>query len=169
MLEVQLGLQYTLSVESLLDRFDQSKQFRKKSKKKFWDIQLITPHLPSDILWRPHRGRPENVLGTFRINLPATSLNVRIGRLVEVISGRPQHVRSGRLRESQIRSVGNALGMLVANVFRTSWGPIVADWDVSLIQNASYPQSPEKTKNNGEDEKRDNINTWVSWGHSLML
>ena len=30
-------------------------------------------------------------------------------------------------------------------------------------------QSPEKTKNNGELEKRDNISTWVSWVHSLML
>ena len=30
---------------------------------------------------------------------------------------------------------------------------------VSLIQNESYQQSPEKTKNDGEYEKRDNINT----------
>ena len=30
---------------------------------------------------------------------------------------------------------------------------------VSLIQNESNQQSPEKTKNNGEYEKRDNINT----------
>ena len=30
---------------------------------------------------------------------------------------------------------------------------------VSFIQNESYPQSPEKTKNNGEHEKKDNINT----------
>ena len=30
---------------------------------------------------------------------------------------------------------------------------------VSLIQNESYQQSPEKTKNNGESEKRDNIKT----------
>ena len=33
---------------------------------------------------------------------------------------------------------------------------------VSLIQNEIYQQSPEKTKNNGEHEKRDNINTRVS-------
>ena len=29
---------------------------------------------------------------------------------------------------------------------------------VYFIQNESYPQSPEKTKNNGEHEKKDNIN-----------
>ena len=33
---------------------------------------------------------------------------------------------------------------------------------VSLIQNESYQQSLEKTKNNAEHEKRDNINTLVS-------
>ena len=39
----------------------------------------------------------------------------------------------------------------------------------SLIQNESYPQTPEKTKNNGKHEKRDHINICVSWVHSLML
>ena len=39
----------------------------------------------------------------------------------------------------------------------------------SLIQNESYPQTPEKTKNNGKHEKRYYINTFVSWVHSLML
>ena len=39
----------------------------------------------------------------------------------------------------------------------------------SLIQNESYPQNPEKTKNNGKLEKRDHINICVSWVHSLML
>ena len=29
----------------------------------------------------------------------------------------------------------------------------------SLMQNESYQQIPKKTKNNGEHEKRDNINT----------
>ena len=40
---------------------------------------------------------------------------------------------------------------------------------VSLIQSESYQESPEKMKNNGEHEKRDNINTWFSWVQSLML
>ena len=31
--------------------------------------------------------------------------------------------------------------------------------NTSLMQNESYRQSPEKTQNNGEREKRDNINT----------
>ena len=30
---------------------------------------------------------------------------------------------------------------------------------LSLIQNQSYRQNPEKTKNNGEHEKRDNISS----------
>ena len=33
---------------------------------------------------------------------------------------------------------------------------------MSLIQNESYQQSSEKTKNNGKHEKRDNINTRCS-------
>ena len=31
--------------------------------------------------------------------------------------------------------------------------------NTSLMQNQSYRQCPEKTKNNGEHEKRDSINT----------
>ena len=33
---------------------------------------------------------------------------------------------------------------------------------VSLIQNESYQQSPEKRKNNGVHENRDNIKTLIS-------
>ena len=39
----------------------------------------------------------------------------------------------------------------------------------SSYPNESYWQNHEKTKDNGEHEKRDNINTWVSCVHSLML
>ena len=51
----------------LLDRFGQSNKFWKKSYKKYWNIQVW-------VLWRSSKGRPENVLGTSRINLPRTSL-----------------------------------------------------------------------------------------------
>ena len=36
---------------------------------------------------------------------------------------------------------------------------LIAAAHVSLFQNESYQQNPEKTKNNGEPKKRDNINT----------
>ena len=38
---------------------------------------------------------------------------------------------------------------------------------VSLFQNESYRQNPEKTKNNGERKKRDNINTLSSFTNDL--
>ena len=46
MLEVQLGSKYTLSIEFILNRFGQSNKFQKKSKMKFWDIELVTLHRP---------------------------------------------------------------------------------------------------------------------------
>ena len=49
-LEVRLGSKYTMSIELLLDRFDQSNNFRKKSKKKFRDTQQLTPQHPKDVL-----------------------------------------------------------------------------------------------------------------------
>ena len=39
----------------------------------------------------------------------------------------------------------------------------------SLIQNGSYRQTLEKTKNDGKHKKRDHINNCVSLVHSLML
>ena len=38
-----MGSKYTQSTELLLERFGQSNKVRKKGKKKFWDIQLMTP------------------------------------------------------------------------------------------------------------------------------
>ena len=46
-------------------------------------------------------GHLGDVLGTFQINLPGTSL--------DAISGRPQDVRLGRPRDGQIESLGDVL------------------------------------------------------------
>ena len=48
-LEVWLGSEHTLSIELLLDRFGQSNKFQRKKKKKFRDIQQMTPHRPKDL------------------------------------------------------------------------------------------------------------------------
>ena len=67
-----------LSIESLLDRFGQSNNFRKWSTKKFRDIQQMTQQRPKNVFWRSSRGRPENVLGTSRISLAGTSPGYQI-------------------------------------------------------------------------------------------
>ena len=55
----------------LLDKFGQSNKFRKKSYKKFWDIQVW-------VFWGSSRGRPENVPGMSWINLEGTFLERQI-------------------------------------------------------------------------------------------
>ena len=47
-------------------------------------------------------------------------MSVRLARPLDVISGLPQ--------DGQIRSLGDALGMLEGDVLGTSWGPIFAGW-----------------------------------------
>ena len=88
------------------------------------------------VLSRSSRGRPENVLGTIRINLPGTSLERQIktspGRHFRTSSGRPRDVRSGRPRDGQIGSLGDVLWTLEGDVLGTSWGPIFAGW-VTLL------------------------------------
>ena len=89
-------------------RFGQSNKFWKKS----LDIQVW-------VLSRSSRGRPENVLGTSRINLPGTSLERQIktspgrhfrtspgrqigtspGRSNRIFRGRPGDVGGGRPRD----------------------------------------------------------------------
>ena len=64
----------------------------------------------------PSRGRPNNVLGTPRINLPGASperQNVRLERPLDVISRRP--------RDGQIGSLGGVQETLEGDVLRTSW------------------------------------------------
>ena len=69
----------------ILDRFGQSNNFWKESYKKYWNIQVW-------VLWRSSKGRPENVLGTSRINFPGTSLERQIrtlpGHYIRTSSGR---------------------------------------------------------------------------------
>ena len=77
-LEVPLGFKYTLSTELFLDRFGQSNKFRKKSKRKFKDIQQMTPHLPQDVFRRSLKGSPEKVLGTSQIGLPGTTFGLEV-------------------------------------------------------------------------------------------
>ena len=76
----------------LLDRFGQSNKFQKKKKKKFRDIQQMTPHRPYDVFSRSFRGRPENVLRTSWGHPESTSLGHQIraspGRHCEMSPGR---------------------------------------------------------------------------------
>ena len=92
-------------------RFAQSNKFWKESLKKL-DIQVW-------VLSRFSRGRPENVLGTSRMNLPGTSLERQIktspgrhfrmswgreigtflGRSNRIFRGRPRDVERGRPRD----------------------------------------------------------------------
>ena len=72
----------------LLDRFGQSNNFSKKSWKKFWT---------------PSEGPLGDVLGTFQINLPGTSLKRQIRTSPErsnrIFRGRPVDVGGGRPRD----------------------------------------------------------------------
>ena len=103
--------------------------------KKILDIQVW-------ILWRSSRGRPENVLGTSRINLPGTSLELQIKTSLDVISGRPQDVSLGRPwdfklglpLDGQVGPLVDVLGTFDGDVFSTSWGPIFAGWVSSIYQ-----------------------------------
>ena len=80
----------------LLDRFGQSNNFWKKSYKKYWNIQVW-------VLWRSSKGRPENVLGTSRINLPGTSLE----RQIRTSTGHHFRTPPGRyIRTSRGRQIG---------------------------------------------------------------
>ena len=139
-LEVRLDANYTLSIELFLDRFGQSNKFRKKSKKKFRNIQKMTPIVPKtcfqgplgDVL-RTSLGHPETTsqghLLDVRLERP---LNLRLGCSLDVISRRSQDDRLERPQDGQIGSLGDALETLEGDVLRTSWGPIFAGWDVSI-------------------------------------
>ena len=106
----------------------------------------MTPHHHSDVFSRSSRGRPQNVLGTFQINLPGTSLGRQIRTSLDVISRRPQDVRlgrpggvsSGRPRDGQIGSLGDVLITLDGDVLGMSWGPIFAGWAVLTFCSSQY-------------------------------
>ena len=72
------------------------------------------------------RGHPDNVLGTSHINLSGKSLERHIRTSQGRQMGRPWDVKSGRLRDGQIGSLGVILGKLGWTVIGTSWGPIFA-------------------------------------------
>ena len=94
------------------------------------------------LLWRSSRGRPENALGTSRINLPGTSFARHIKASLDVISGCPQDVRWGHPRDGQIGSLGDILGTLEASVLGTSWGSIFAGWVVPLLSGWRFEEEP---------------------------
>ena len=83
-----------------------------------------------------------DVLGTSRINLPGTSLELQIKTSLDVISGRPQDVSLGRPwdfklglpLDGQIGPLVDVLGTFDGDVFSTSWGPIFAGWVSSMYQ-----------------------------------
>ena len=120
MLEVRLGSKYTLSTELLLYRLGQSNKSRRKSKKKFSDIQQMITHCPKDVFSRSPRGRPENVLGTSRINLPGTSLGREIRMSPGCHFGSPQDVRSGRPRNGSRGRPGDVGGGGLRDVLGTN-------------------------------------------------
>ena len=98
---------------------------------------------------RSSRGRPKNVLGTYRINLPGTSF----GRHITKSPGRHFETSPGRQIETspdgQIGSLGDVLGTLEEDILGTSWGPIFASW-------AFYDKEFLKTKIKSHiDEVRD--------------
>ena len=63
-------------------------------------------------------------------------MDVRLGRLQDVVSRRPQDVKSERPldvssecpQDGQIGFLGDILGTLEGDVPRTSWGPVFAFW-----------------------------------------
>ena len=55
-------------------------------------------------------------------------LNVRLGRLLDIISRHPQDVRLRRPWDNQIGSLWNILWKLEGDVLGMSWGPIFAGW-----------------------------------------
>ena len=104
MLHLRSFTRFSIHLESWnAFRFCQSNKFWKKSLKKL-DIQVW-------VLSRSSRGRPENVLGTSRINLPGTSLERQIktspgrhfrttpGRLIGTSLGRSNRIFRGRPRD----------------------------------------------------------------------
>ena len=52
-----------------------------------------------------------------------------MGRPLDVITRRSQDVRSGRLRDGQIGSLEDVLGMLERDILGTSWGPTFTSWE----------------------------------------
>ena len=114
-------------------RFGQSNKFWKKSLKKL-DIQVW-------VLSRSSRGRPENILGTSRINLPGTSLEGQIkkspgrhfrtspGRQIRTSPGRQIGTSPGRSNRIFMGRPGDVEG----DVLGASWGPIFAGWEYALL------------------------------------
>ena len=105
-----------MSIELLLDRVGQLIKFRKKSKKKFRDIQQMTPHRPYDVFSRLSRGCSKNVLETSRINLTGTSLGHQIktspGRHLETSPGRQIGTSPGSQLETFLVSSWNQVDMV---------------------------------------------------------
>ena len=96
-----MGSQYILSVEMLLDRFDQSNKFQRKVKRNFGSFEG-----PLANVLRTSWGRPEST----SLGYP---LKVRLGRPLDVISGLPQDVRSGGPRDVRLgRSRDGQMGPL---------------------------------------------------------
>ena len=87
-------------------------------------------------------------------------MNGRLGRLLDVISGRPQDVRLGRPtdfrlgcpRDGQIGPLGDVLGTLEGDVLGTSWGPIFAGWVGNKIADKITSVGKPRSKKKKEDE-----------------
>ena len=106
----------------LLDRFGQSNKFWKEIYKKHCDIQVW-------VLCRSPRGRPNNVLGTYQIELSGMYLESQIrrssGRHFMTSPGRQIGKSPERLNKIFSRGPGDA----DEDVLKTTWGPIFTDCD----------------------------------------
>ena len=97
----------------LLDRFGQPNKFWKKSYKKWWNIQVW-------VLWRSSRRHTEKSPG-FARNQPSFQghlLNVRLGLLLDAISGRLEDFRLGRSGRSNMIFRGRPRDVLETNICR---------------------------------------------------
>ena len=108
-------------------RFGRSNKFWKKSEKKKLDIQFW-------VLSRSSRGRPDNVLGMSRINLPGTSLERQIkkspgqhfrtspGRQIRTLPGRSNRIFRERPGEVGWGRPRDVLGTNICRLGRSNPG-----------------------------------------------
>ena len=109
-LEYWNAVRYIWSIEYVL----------KEKLKKFWDIQVW-------VLWRSSRGRPENVLGTSRINLPGTALERHI-RTSPGLHFRTSDWDVRGTSDRDVRRSNRIFRRRPGNVLGTFWWPIFAYW-----------------------------------------
>ena len=103
MLHLRIFTGFSIHVESwkAFRKIWSMEKVLKEKLKKCWDIKVW-------VLWRSSSGRPENIVGTSRINLPGTSprrhfrtspgrqIGTSAGRQIGTFPGRPNRIFRGR-------------------------------------------------------------------------